>query len=116
MKSSKLIERTSSHPLEAICERLPEVAQKHKFGVLGTHDLKAKMASKGVAFDRECRVFAVCNPQQAKGVLECSMEISTALPCRISVYEEGGTHGPGHDQADVAAGNVRSPGGRPGRP
>ena len=49
------------------------------------------MAEKGVAFDRECRVFEVCNPQQAKKVLERSMEISTALPCRISVYEEGGT-------------------------
>ena len=32
----------------------------------------------------------VCNPFQAKKVLEANLEISTALPCRISVYEEGG--------------------------
>ena len=85
-----LIIRRSSAPLETICARLPEVAQKHQFGVLGMHNLKAKMLSKGVAFDRECRVFEVCNPQQAKTVLSSAMEISTALPCRISVYEEGG--------------------------
>jgi len=58
--------------------------------VLGIHDLKAKLADKGVPFDRECRVFEVCNPHQAKKVLERNLEISTALPCRISVYEEGG--------------------------
>ncbi len=58
--------------------------------MLGTHDLRAKMAEKGVSFDRECRIFEVCNPIQAKKVLDTNLEISTALPCRISVYEEGG--------------------------
>ena len=62
----------------------------HKFGILGVHDLKAKMAEKGVAFARECRIYEVCNPHQAKKVLEANLEISTALPCRISLYEEGG--------------------------
>jgi uncharacterized protein (DUF302 family) len=42
-----------------------------------------------VPFTRECRIFEVCNPHQAKKVLEANLEISTALPCRISVYEEG---------------------------
>jgi uncharacterized protein (DUF302 family) len=32
----------------------------------------------------------VCNPRKAKEVLEENMSISTALPCRISIYEEGG--------------------------
>jgi uncharacterized protein (DUF302 family) len=90
MNTDYLIERTTPDSLDAVCQRLPEIAQRHKFGVLGVHDLKEKMASKGVAFDRECRVFEVCNPQQAREVLSRAMEISTALPCRISVYEEGG--------------------------
>jgi uncharacterized protein (DUF302 family) len=90
MKNDCLIMRTTTTALDAVCQSLPEIAQRHKFGVLGLHDLKEKMASKGVAFDRECRVFEVCNPQQAKEVLSRSMEISTVLPCRISVYEEGG--------------------------
>ena len=35
-------------------------------------------------------LFEVCQPQQAKKVLDQDMSVSTALPCRISVYEEGG--------------------------
>lgn len=90
MNNEYVITRTSDQPLETVCQRLPDIAQKHKFGVLGTHDLKQKMESKGVPFGRECRVFEVCNPQQAQRVLTQAMEISTALPCRISVYEEAG--------------------------
>ena len=72
-----------------VAQGLEAAAQKHKFGILGVHDLKAKLAEKGVEFDRDCRVFEVCNPHQAKKVLEANAEISTALPCRISVYQEG---------------------------
>ena len=80
----------SSKPLDRVVEDLQAAVARHKFGVLGVHDLKAKMAEKGVAFARECRIFEVCNPHQAKTVLEANLAISTALPCRISVYEEGG--------------------------
>ena len=68
---------------------LEAAAQRNKFGVLGVHDLKGKMAEKGVPFDRECLIFEVCNPHQAKKVLEENADISTALPCRISAYTEG---------------------------
>jgi uncharacterized protein (DUF302 family) len=80
----------SRKPLDRVARDLETAVARHKFGVLGVHDLRAKMAEKGVAFDRECRVFEVCNPHQAKKVLDTNLEISTALPCRISVYEEGG--------------------------
>jgi uncharacterized protein (DUF302 family) len=76
-------------PLANVVRDLEQAVARHKFGVLGVHDLKAKMAEKGVPFTRECRIFEVCNPHQAKKVLEANLEISTALPCRISVYEEG---------------------------
>ena len=79
----------SAKPLDHVAIHLGAALARHKFGVLGVHDLKAKMAEKGVPFARECRIFEVCNPHQAKTVLEANLEISTALPCRISVYEEG---------------------------
>ena len=75
--------------LTEVAQGLEGAAQKHKFGILGVHDLKARMAEKGVEFDPDCRVFEVCNPHVAKKVLEANAEISTALPCRISVYQEG---------------------------
>jgi uncharacterized protein (DUF302 family) len=80
----------STKPLARLIADLEQAVARHKFGVLGVHDLKAKMAEKGVPFARECRIFEVCNPHQAKKVLEANLQVSTALPCRISVYEEGG--------------------------
>ena len=81
-----LITISTNKPLDQACADLEAVVPKHQFGILGVHDLKATMEKKGVAFDRECRVYEVCNPHQAKRVLETNMEVSTALPCRISVY------------------------------
>ena len=80
----------SRKALDRVAKDLEAAVAHHKFGVLGVHDLRAKMAEKGVPFDRECRIFEVCNPHQAKKVLDTNLAISTALPCRISVYEEGG--------------------------
>lgn len=81
---------TSDKSLDQVCSDLGEAVVAHKFGLMATHNLRETMAKKGVDFDRECRVFEVCNPHQAKRVLESRMEVSTALPCRISVFEEDG--------------------------
>jgi uncharacterized protein (DUF302 family) len=64
--------------------------EANHFGVMQVHNLKETMAKKGVEFARECLIFEVCQPQQAKKVLDQNMSVSTALPCRISVYEENG--------------------------
>jgi uncharacterized protein (DUF302 family) len=120
MKSS-IITRTTRSPLETVAARLPEIAKAHKFGVLGVHDLKEKMNSKGVPFARECRVFEVCNPQQAQMILNGNISVSAALPCRISVYPEGdrtvlatiepaellGLFGPAPAGAEAVASEVR---------
>jgi uncharacterized protein (DUF302 family) len=76
--------------VDEVAKKLEEAASANRFGVLGVHDLKQKMNAKGVEFGPECRIFEVCNPHKAKTVLETDMSISNALPCRISVYEEGG--------------------------
>ena len=79
----------SRKSVSEVGRRLEAAAQKYKFGILAVHDLKAKMKEKGIEFERDCVVYEVCNPHQAKKVLEANAEISTALPCRISVYSEG---------------------------
>jgi uncharacterized protein (DUF302 family) len=80
----------SRKSVERVATDLADAVVRNKFGVLGIHNLKETMAKKGVEFGPDCRIFEVCNPHQAKRVLEENLEISTALPCRISVYEEGG--------------------------
>ncbi len=79
----------SKKSLSDITRDLEAAAQKHKFGVLGVIDLKAKMQEKGVEFERDCLIFEVCNPQQAKKVLEKNAVVSTVLPCRISAFQDG---------------------------
>ena len=76
--------------VRGVAERIEKAAADNKFGVLGVHNLKEKMVAKGVDFQVECLIVEVCNPVKAKSVLEANMEISTALPCRISVYEDAG--------------------------
>jgi uncharacterized protein (DUF302 family) len=76
--------------VDDIVGKIEQAAKDNDFGVLDIHDLKQKMASKGIDFAPECRIIEVCNPHKAKEVLENNMAISTALPCRISVYEQDG--------------------------
>jgi len=85
-----LYTKTTRGSVDEVTQRLAATAIANKFGVLGEHDLKERMAAKGVEFGTECRVLEVCNPAQAKKVLEADMSISTALPCRISIYEDRG--------------------------
>ena len=70
----------SAKSIDRAAKDLEVAVTRHGFGVLGMHDLKETMAKKGVTFARECRIFEVCNPHQAKKVLEANLEISTALP------------------------------------
>jgi uncharacterized protein (DUF302 family) len=69
---------------------LDAAVKQHGFGVLHVHDLGATLRSKGIAFEDECKVFEVCNPQQAAKVLATDMRLNMALPCRISVFTDKG--------------------------
>jgi uncharacterized protein (DUF302 family) len=76
----------STRSMDAIDAGLRASAARHAFGVIAVHDLQQTLGNKGVSLAMECRVYEVCNPQQAKKVLEADGAISTALPCRISVF------------------------------
>ncbi|MBV6434221.1 MAG: hypothetical protein IANPNBLG_04466 [Bryobacteraceae bacterium] len=85
-----LYEMNSTKSLEQIDAALRDSAARNKFGVITVHDLQATMKNKGVEFSKACMIYEVCNPHQAKKALESNGAVSTALPCRISVYEVPG--------------------------
>ena len=87
-----LYEVTTNKTIVEIEAGLTESAARHKFGIVAVHNLKETMAKKGVEFSGECVIYEVCNPHQAKRVLEENGAVSTALPCRISVYRRGNEH------------------------
>jgi uncharacterized protein (DUF302 family) len=85
-----LIKLSTDKTVSEAAVALQAAVQANQFGVMQVHNLKETMATKGVEFARECLIFEVCQPQQAKKILDQDMSLSTALPCRISIYEEGG--------------------------
>jgi len=85
-----LIKVSTDKTMSEVTAALQAAVQGNHFGVMQVHNLKETMMKKGVEFARECLIFEVCQPQQAKKVLDQNMSVSTALPCRISIYEEGG--------------------------
>jgi len=84
-----LLKYSTDKTVSETAAALQAAVQANHFGVMQVHNLKETMAKKGVEFARECLIFEVCQPQQAKKVLEENMSVSTALPCRISIYQEG---------------------------
>jgi len=76
--------------VETAARDLEEAVKRNKFGVLHVHNLQQTLKEKGIDFPNACRILEVCNPQQATRVLSQNMTANLALPCRISVYQEGG--------------------------
>ena len=84
-----LFKMETAKGFEQGCQDLEKAVVNNKFGVMAIHNLNETMKKKGVEFNRPCRIFEVCNPHQAKKVLERNMDLSSFLPCRISVFMEG---------------------------
>jgi uncharacterized protein (DUF302 family) len=85
-----LIKLSTDKTVSEAAAAMQGAVQANHFGVMQVHNLKETMNKKGVEFARECLIFEVCQPQQAKKVLDENMSVCTALPCRISIYEEDG--------------------------
>jgi len=88
MKPQYILE-TSKSPDQAVTD-LQAAAKEHGYGVLHIYDLKKTLADKGFDLPNACHILDVCNPKHAAAVLAADMGMNIALPCRISVYQEGG--------------------------
>ncbi|MEJ6558938.1 MAG: DUF302 domain-containing protein [Candidatus Thioglobus sp.] len=86
-----LIIKDSQLSVEEVIEKLKEAVPNYKFGILHSYDIKQTLASKGQTLTEECHVFEICNPVVAKNILEMDMDLTSVLPCRISVYTKDGT-------------------------
>jgi uncharacterized protein (DUF302 family) len=80
----------TSKPIDEACTALEKAVAEHRFGILHVHNVRETLSKKGVSFDRDVRIFDVCNPQRAKQVLEKNPLMSAALPCAISVFSDAG--------------------------
>ncbi len=65
-------------------------AKREGFGVLKTYPFKKILLEKGFPIEKDITVYEICNPEAAQNILDIHPEVSVFLPCRISLFEEGG--------------------------
>ncbi|MYL33699.1 DUF302 domain-containing protein [Pontibacillus yanchengensis] len=80
----------TSKTIEEAVQALEEELKKEKFGVLWDFDVKDTLNNKGFEFNDSYRILEVCNPGEAKKVLEKNPLVSYFLPCKMVVYEDDG--------------------------
>ncbi len=85
-----LIKVESSKPLEEVRQKLEETAKSKGFGVMSVHEVTNILQSKGHPISYGCVIVEICQPKAASQVLSKRPDISTAMPCRVSIYEENG--------------------------
>ena len=69
-------------------KRLEANLLEDKFGVLWEFDVQQKLNQTGLEFDQSFTVLEVCNPQEAKRVLDNNKLVGYFLPCKIVVYTD----------------------------
>jgi len=73
---------------EVAIEDLKTSLNNHSFGVLWELNFKDKLKEKGLDFDKNFKILEVCNPKQAKEVLDKHIEAGYFLHCKMVVYED----------------------------
>ena len=86
-------EKQTDKNLQDAIEALEKNLKTDGFGVLWQLNFKDKLKEKGLEFKDDFVVMEVCNPKQAKEVLEHNIHIGYVLPCKMVVRcEEGKTY------------------------
>ncbi|QSR86475.1 DUF302 domain-containing protein [Candidatus Methylacidiphilum infernorum] len=82
-----LITYESKKSIEELRKALEANALEKNFGVMAVHDISKTLENKGFPLRYPCLILEICSPRFAQQVLEQNPEVSTALPCRIALYE-----------------------------
>lgn len=75
--------------LDEAIESLKANLKENTFGVLWELNFKDKLQEHGLEFKEDFVVLEVCNPKQAKEVLERNIHIGYVLPCKMVVRTQG---------------------------
>ena len=81
---------TTTNSIDRVGTALEEGAGEFGLSILNSQDLAQRMTDKGFPFETPVRVFDVCSASHAHEVLSKRIDIATAMPCRIALYESAG--------------------------
>ncbi|WP_026688812.1 DUF302 domain-containing protein [Alteribacter aurantiacus] len=81
--------KTDKNPVEVVND-LEMSLKDESFGVLWSFNVKEKLEEKGLGYDDDYYILEVCNPKDAKHVLELTKMTGYFLPCKVVVYTHNG--------------------------
>lgn len=80
---------TTDKPFEQVVANLEKKSPENQFRVLHVHDVQATLSEKG--FQRgPLKIIEVCNAGFAHKALLKDPTVAVFIPCKFSVYTEGG--------------------------
>ena len=89
MNVGVVYEKSTNKSLTEAISSLESNLKESGFGILWQLNFKDKLQEKGLEFKDDFVVLEVCNPKQAKEVLEENIHIGYVLPCKMVVRREG---------------------------
>ena len=81
-------EKSTNKSLTEAISSLESNLKESGFGILWQLNFKDKLQEKGLEFKDDFVILEVCNPKQAKEVLEENIQIGYVLPCKMVVRRE----------------------------
>jgi len=83
-----IYEKSTKKSLHEAIKSLEENLKEKDFGILWQFNFKDKFKEKELEFREDFVILEVCNPKQAKKVLEKNIHIGYVLPCKMVVRSE----------------------------
>lgn len=82
----------TTKPFEKVVADIERLIPEHKFRVLAIHDVQATLQEKGFVRG-PLKIIEVCSAGFANEALNKSVDVAMFMPCKYTVYTEGGrTH------------------------
>lgn len=81
-------EKSTAKSITDVIKALKVSLKENGFGVLWELNFKEKLEEKGLEFTEDFIVLEVCNPKQAKEVMEKEIHVGYVLPCKMVVRSE----------------------------
>ena len=102
-------EKSTDKNLNDAIKSLEINLKENGFGVLWQFNFKDKLQEKGLEFKDDFVVLEVCNPKQAKEILDQNIHIGYVLPCKMAVRTENDKTYIGMTRPEVLIGLFESP-------
>jgi len=104
-----IYEKSTDKNLTDAVQSLQSNLKSNGFGVLWQLNFKDKLQEKGFELKDDFVVLEVCNPKQAKDVLDYNINIGYVLPCKMVVRRENNKTYIGMLRPEVLIGLFESP-------